>query len=619
MAEEVNAPISAEAAVAAGAELDQLRVDTRGLWWRESDPQTGRYALRHLPHGATDPTTMTPASHSVRSRVHEYGGGDWCLAGPLLCYIRAEDQQIYTLDPSTHAITALTRLPASRFNALTFDPTHQALIAVCETHADEDVTNTLVMVRLDSGAITTLHRGHDFYTMPAVSRDGHKLAFIAWDHPLQPWIRNTLQLCTRSADGRVTDSRALGGDESFVHPRFDQHGALLAVTDRSGWWNPHRYDATEDSWLNMLPVDADCAFAQWQCGPWVWDINEHDTLALCGMSLGEGRLFSKEANGEHRELSDDRYCLYREICILGDRVYLIAYARDNAPAIVSVEMESACFDVLYQLKSANIGHISVAESFCFPVEGTHAHGYFYPAVTSDSRPAPLVIFTHGGPTAATYPIFNPKIQFWTQHGFAVADINYRGSTGFGRAYRLSLAGRWGEADVADCVAAVDYLAEHGLCRSDEAFIRGSSAGGYTTLCALAFTDRFRGGASLYGVSDPLALIKATHKFESHYLQWLIGDPVLHHSRYQARTPLIHADQIHAPVIFFQGTEDPVVVPQQTADMVKALALNGVPVECVYFEGEAHGFRQAAHNARVLEEELAFYRHILQANKTDSTA
>ena len=221
-----------------------------------------------------------------------------------------------------------------------------------------------------------------------------------------------------------------------------------------------------------------------------------------------------------------------------------------------------------------------------------------------------MIFTHGGPTAACYPTFNPKIQYWTQRGFAIADINYRGSTGFGREYRLALQSRWGESDVADCVAAADFLADAGLCHSNEVFIRGSSAGGYTTLCALAFSDRFRGGASLYGVSDPLALIAATHKFESHYLQWLIGDPEVDSARYAARTPLHHAGQIKTPVIFFQGTEDPVVVPEQTADMVSALETNGVSVRCRYFEGEAHGFRQARNAAQALEEELLFYRDIL---------
>lgn len=544
----------------------------------------------------------------MRSRVHEYGGGDWCLADRLICYVRAEDQQIYTLDPDSGESKALTQLPAGRFNALTYDPAHNALIAVCETHADDEVTNTLVMISLTSRAITTLHRGHDFYTMPATARDGQKLAFIAWDHPFQPWVQNRLVLCERADNGTLGATCSLGAEESFVQPGFDDHDELRVVTDRSGWWNLHRYDEASEEWINEAPVQMDCAFAQWQCGPAVWDQTASGALALCAMSDGEGTLLLRTSDSAPRELSDKRFCLYREIRCFDEWIYCVAYSRTHSPSIIRAN-SSGELQTLYRASQPNIGPISVAEGFTFPVDDSQAHGYFYPP-TNTTGPAPLVIFTHGGPTAACYPNFNPKIQYWTQRGFAIADINYRGSTGFGREYRLALQSRWGESDVADCVAAADFLADAGLCHSNEVFIRGSSAGGYTTLCALAFSDRFRGGASLYGVSDPLALIAATHKFESHYLQWLIGDPEVDSARYAARTPLHHAGQIKTPAIFFQGTEDPVVVPKQTADMVSALETNGVSVRCRYFEGEAHGFRQARNAAQALEEELLFYRDIL---------
>jgi dipeptidyl aminopeptidase/acylaminoacyl peptidase len=238
-----------------------------------------------------------------------------------------------------------------------------------------------------------------------------------------------------------------------------------------------------------------------------------------------------------------------------------------------------------------------------------AHGFFYPAMGAEKTP-PLVVFIHGGPTSACYPMLDPRIQYWTQRGFAVADLNYRGSSGYGRQYRQALHWRWGEVDVEDACNVVAYLADQGLIDGQRAFIRGGSAGGYTTLCALAFQQVFRAGASLYGVSDPVALGRATHKFEGDYLDWLIGDPERDAERYAARTPLLHADNISVPVIFFQGELDAVVVPQQTRDMVAALERNGVTVEAHYYSDERHGFRRATNQAHALEQEWQFYRRVM---------
>jgi len=247
----------------------------------------------------------------------------------------------------------------------------------------------------------------------------------------------------------------------------------------------------------------------------------------------------------------------------------------------------------------------------YPSGSGEAHGFFYPAMTGEAKP-PLVVFIHGGPTSACYPMLDPRIQFWTQRGFAVADLNYRGSSGYGRAYRQALHLSWGDVDVEDACAVVSYLNERGLIDGNKAFIRGGSAGGYTTLCALAFHNVFCAGASLYGVSDPVALGRATHKFESDYLDWLIGDPLLDAERYAARTPLLHASNIRVPVIFFQGELDAVVVPQQTREMVSALRDNGIAVEAHYYAEERHGFRKAGNQAHALEQEWLFYRRVMDS-------
>nr|WP_228050856.1 prolyl oligopeptidase family serine peptidase [Pontibacterium sinense] len=258
--------------------------------------------------------------------------------------------------------------------------------------------------------------------------------------------------------------------------------------------------------------------------------------------------------------------------------------------------------------------ISAPQHLTFPVQSEDAHALFYPPAndaesTTDALP-PLVVFLHGGPTSAAYPTFSPKVQYWTQRGFAVADLNYRGSTGYGRDYRMKLGKQWGIVDVEDAVALVTYLTAQNAVNPQQVFIRGGSAGGYTALAALAASDCFAAGASLYGVSDLQALCVSTHKFESRYLDWLIGDPTLDHQTYVARSPVTNAAQIQCPVIFFQGLLDRVVPPEQTELMAQALRVNGVTVDVHRYADEYHGFRDPEVQQEVLELELAFYQRWL---------
>ena len=291
-------------------------------------------------------------------------------------------------------------------------------------------------------------------------------------------------------------------------------------------------------------------------------------------------------------------------------IYCIAASPTSPSAVIAIDRVSHAVKILAGgVAPLPAERISRPQTLRYPSGSGEAHGFFYRAMSGEAKP-PLVVFIHGGPTSACYPILDPRIQYWTQRGFAVADLNYRGSSGYGREYRQALHLRWGEVDVEDACAVVSYLAGQGLIDGDRAFIRGGSAGGYTTLCALAFRQVFRAGASLYGVSDPVALARATHKFEGDYLDWLIGDPERDAERYAARTPLLHADNIRVPVIFFQGELDAVVVPQQTRDMVAALEHNGIPVEAHYYTDERHGFRRAANQAHALEQEWTFYRRVM---------
>lgn len=363
-------------------------------------------------------------------------------------------------------------------------------------------------------------------------------------------------------------------------------------------------------------AQADHAPAPWQLGT-----VSHLPLAqgcwlLARLEEGWGRLVERDGAGRERCLAGE-FSRFRQLAADDRHFYCIAAAPDRLPAVLAIERSSGAVQVLAGGERPLVeAELSRPRSIRFASgAGESAQAFFYPprnaacAVPEHERP-PLVLFLHGGPTSACYPVFDPRIPFWTQRGFAVADLNYRGSSGFGRACRLRLKGEWGRIEVEDAVALVRHLGEAGLIDPQRAFIRGASAGGYTALCALAGHDGFRGGASLYGVSDPLALRRATHKFEGDYLDWLIGDPVEDAERYRQRSPLHNAPRIRTPLIFFQGGRDAVVVPQQTEAMVAALRGRGIPVEYRFYPDERHGFRQAAHLADALERELGFYRRLL---------
>ncbi|GGJ92789.1 S9 family peptidase [Pseudomonas matsuisoli] len=605
---------TADMAAAASADYAELRAGHGGVFWVEYRPDEGRCSLWFHRDGQA--RALTPPNYSVRSRVYEYGGGAFCVTDAGIAFVNEADQQIYLQGLSEGSPTPLTANETRRHGDVLFDPIGNAVLCVEEDHTEKTVQHRLVTIAIPSGERTVIAEGADFYASPALSPDGRRLAWIEWDRPEQPWTSTRLVTSTRSTCGSWTERcRVAGtqGDASLQQPRFDANDRLYCLSDRAGAWQPWCEKA--GGWT---PVDAeriaDHAPAPWQLGGCSYLPLEEGSYLACRLEQGFGVLVACQAGVERRFATP--YTRFRSLASDGEQVYVIAAAAHCGSAVLAITWDNGEVRVLAG------GHaplaadeLSTAEPFEYPVSGERAHGFFYrPQNAASHAPVgtlpPLVIFLHGGPTSACYPVFDPRIQFWTQRGFAVADLNYRGSSGFGRDYRFRLKGEWGVTDVEDAVAAVDYLAAQGWADGQRAFIRGGSAGGYTALCALAFTDRFRAGASLYGVSDPLALGKATHKFEGDYLDWLIGDPDLDRDRYEARAPLLHAQRITTPVIFFQGGRDAVVVPEQTEHMVEALQRNGIEVEYHLYPDERHGFRQAANLADVLEKELAFYQRCL---------
>lgn len=595
---------SAEQAAAASADFAELHAAHGGVLWVAFDPLQARCGLFFCRDGIV--CELTPPGFSVRSRVYEYGGGACCATQQGVAFVNERDQQVYRidigLDGGAHGAPYLiTSHSHCRYGDLSFVPAWQALLAVEESHEGGAVVHRLVRIGL-SGKREVLVEGADFYAAPVADPNGLRLAWIEWDRPYQPWVAT--RLCLRESGERVRVMAGQGGDQSLQQPRFDARGRLWVLSDQAGWWQPRCVDT--DMQLDAAPFDH--APAPWQLGGRTYLPLENDELLLTRFEQGGGVLVRHRAASTEQRLAEG-FTRFRSLAADAEHFYCIAGAPDRLPAVLAIRRRDGALRLLVGgAQPLAEEQLSRPQPFSCAVADERSHGFFYSPVATGPRP-PLVIFLHGGPTSASYPVFDPRIAFWTLRGYAVLDLNYRGSSGYGRAYRLRLAGQWGELEVEDIRAAIEALAAEGRIDPLRVFVRGGSAGGFSALRALVELPQLRGGASLYGVSDPQALRRLTHKFEADYLDWLIGDPEQDTQRYRDRTPLLQAERIRAPVIFFQGALDAVVVPSQTESMVEALRQRGLPVEYHLFAEERHGFRQAANLAEALSAEHAFYQRL----------
>jgi dipeptidyl aminopeptidase/acylaminoacyl peptidase len=611
---------TAAKAASASRDFAELRAGHGGLFWIQYDPADARCTLWHWRDGAA--RCLTPAEFSLRSRVYEYGGGPLCLTDEGVAFVNETDQQIY-LQQLTGANAsqpvALTSDVHCRYGDLQFDARRGAILAVEEANRDEAVEHRLVSISL-TGERSVLVEGADFYASPTLDASGQHLAWIQWQRPEQPWTATSLWMAEILPDGQLQHALCLAGadgDESLQQPRFAPDGELYCLSDRAGWWQPWQKQGDALVALNRFARERfDHAPAPWQLATTSYVPLLNGALLVTRLVEGYGLLFEHDQQGNERQLATD-YSRCRQLAVDHHHYYCIAGAPDQAPAVLAINRLTDEIDILAGGEQPLLAEqLSTPQPFRFAVgDEETAHAFFYPPKNgafsgSAAEKPPLVVFMHGGPTSASYPVFDPRIQYWTQRGFAVADINYRGSSGFGREYRQRLRGDWGVAEVEDACAAVQSLAISGDIDPARTFIRGSSAGGYSALCALAADVGFTGGASVYGVSDPLALRRVTHKFEADYLDWLIGDPERDAALYAERTPLNNAAKIKVPVIFFQGGLDAVVLPEQTESMVAALRDQSVPVEYCLYPEERHGFRQAANLADALERECRFYQALL---------
>ncbi|MES2741280.1 MAG: prolyl oligopeptidase family serine peptidase [Pseudomonadota bacterium] len=622
-------PIGADLVAAGSTPLAQLSLggaDGGDVFWLAGRAsEGGRNTLLRRRASRTD--ELTPAPWNVRSRVHEYGGGAYLVDGDSVYFSHFADNRLYLQrgDAAPQALTA----PGGRYADCVIDRGRQRLIGVREQHrpagqqlapgARPDPDNCLCAIGLD-GAETVLAAGHDFYAAPRLSPDGARLAWLSWDHPRMPWQGTQLWLADVQADGSLGAPRLVAGGpaESICQPEWSPDGVLHVVSDRSGWWNLYRLG--QGALEALCPMEAEFATPHWSFGQSMYGFLSAKEIICTYLQDGTSHLARLQLDTARLEPIAHPYQEIRELrvgCAGAGFVALLAGAPAIALEVARLDLSNGELEVL--ARSIDTlpapAYLSVPTSIHYPsTHGRSVQAFYYAPRNADcqgepDRAPPLIVIGHGGPTSMASNTLKLATQYWTSRGFGVLDVNYGGSSGFGRAYRDTLKGQWGVVDVDDCVAGARHLAASGQADPGRLIIRGASAGGLTTLCALTFHEVFQAGASYYGVSDLKGLDDDSHKFESHYNAYLIGDGPDVAARYQARSPIHHTARLNRPMIFFQGLDDKVVPPQQSQTMVAALKARGVPVAYVELAGEGHGFRQAANIARTLEAELYFYLRV----------
>ncbi len=611
-----HSPITAELITAGVTGLAAMSTDGQAIFWLESRPdENGRNTLIELRDGQA--SELTPAPFNVRTRVHEYGGGAYLATPNVVFFVNFADQNIYRIARGGAAVAVTATDPDTRYADFVYDDARNRLIAVCERPGEHERENCLVSIDVVSGATTDLHRGHDFYAAPRIAPDGRRLCFLTWDHPNMPWDGTQLHVAEFGDDGTFTDTTIVAGGatESIGQPEWLTSERLLFASDQSGFWNLYSFDAS--GIYCVFPDDAE------YCGP-AWGFGSRHYCPVGSRHVVAQRIHNGAStlsiididHGMATPLASD-WPDIGSLTLIGDRVYFIGGRSDRLAAIVSIGLNGGDPQIVAEAGMLDIDPrwFSNPEPIEFASrDGAIAHAYFYPPCNPDTHAEaaelpPLLVMSHGGPTAAAHPSINFRIQYYTSRGWAVADVNYGGSTGYGRAYRARLDGQWGVVDVHDCEDVVAHLARAGRIDAKRAAIRGGSAGGYTTLAALTFGNTFRAGASHYGIGDLETLARDTHKFESRYLERLIGPYPQERDLYIARSPIHHVDRLQCPVVFFQGLEDRVVPPNQAESMVEALRRRRLPVAYVTFPGEQHGFREAANIERALEGEYLFFARI----------
>ena len=623
-----RSPITADAIVGESIGISSVAFDGDDILWTESRPsEGGRYVIvRRAADGTV--ADVNPPPFNARTRVHEYGGGAWIASGGAVWFSNFDDQRIYRLEPGGDPQPVTPEAPL-RYADAALDAYRNRLICVREDHTDpQNIVNAIASVPADGdGAQTVLFDGWDFVASPRLSPDGATLAWLSWNHPNMPWDGTHLWTAPVLDDGSLGEAALLAGGDSvsIFQPEWSPDGVLHYVSDDSGWWNLYRVIGGEQQAIH--PDEAEYGRPQWafashtygfagdgailcainRRGAWSLNLLDTETRTLTPFSIPAGEM----GRGD--------------LAVSGDTAVVIAGDARRPLSLMRLNLRDRAWHTLRASSTADVpeDYVSPARTVEFPsTDGRPAYALYYAPRNPDYQaPAgqlpPLLTLSHGGPTGAASGALDLSIQYWTSRGFAVVDVNYGGSVGYGRSYRQLLNGSWGVVDVDDCANAALHLVHRGLADGSRLAIRGGSAGGYTTLAALTFRNVFAAGASYYGVSDLVALAEDTHKFESRYLDRLVAPYPEGADTYRLRSPINHTDGLSCPIILLQGLEDRIVPPNQAEMMFDAVRAKGLPCAYLPFEGEQHGFRRAENIKRALEAELYFYSRVFGFELADA--
>jgi dipeptidyl aminopeptidase/acylaminoacyl peptidase len=626
-------PITAEMVSEGAMFLMQPHLREGTAYWLEGRPSEGGRAVLVRAAPFSEPEDVTPEGFNVRTTVHEYGGGAYLIRDGTAYFSNFADQRLYRQDPGGDPVPITADSGGrDRYADGRITPDGARLICVRERHADPDdpaeVVNELVALPPGgSSEPVVIRSGRDFYATPRVSSDGTRLCWLEWDLPWMPWDGSELFAGDLAEDGALTNVRAVAGragEESIFQPAWSPAGDLHFASDRTGWWN--LYHEHEGEVRALHPAEAEFGWPQWVFGMTAYGFLGDGRIACLWERDGVQHVAILDpASGELLDLDVPHTAMAPRLDVEGDRVVFVGGGPAIPDEIVLLDVTARSIDVLRSSSSSGVDEasISIPRQIEFPTDGdVTAFAHFYPprnreAAGPDGERPPLIVMSHGGPTAEAMPRYSIETQFWTSRGFAIVDVNYGGSTGFGRAYRQRLQGTWGIVDTADCINAAAWLASESEVDGDRLLITGGSAGGYTTLCALTMHEGFAAGASYFGLADLEAFAGGgTHKFESGYLRTLVGPYPEEAERYRSRSPIHATDGISCPMLLLQGAEDRVVPPRQAEIMVEALREKGLPYAYVLFEGEQHGFRKAESIRSALEAELSFYAQVLGFQRDD---
>lgn len=620
-----RSPITAELISQKTAYIDQVQLDAKDVYWTEVRPAEGGRFVLMRKREYDEPEEPLPAEYSVRTAVHEYGGGAFTVFQGMIFFSNFTDGRVY-IKEADEPPRPITPEGNYRYADFIYDGQRKRLICIREDHTKDERNpeNTIISISVNTAEVKTLQSGNDFYSSPKLSHDLRNLAWVTWNHPNMPWDGTELYTAPLNSEGELGPPKRIAGgiSESIFQPEWSPEDTLFFVSDRTGWWNIYRSNMEQVE--QMTSLEAEFGLPQWNFGLSTYAFESERRVICTYTKKGSWYLALLDVADSRLEQIALPYNFFRFVRAGQNFAVFLAASTTELPHIVRYSVTGRSHEVLYRPKApvVDLGYLSLPQFIQFPsTKGRVAYANFYEPKNreyrgrSKERP-PLIVICHGGPTSMSPAILSLDIQYWTSRGFAVADVNYGGSTGFGRLYRESLYGEWGVIDVEDCCRCAEYLAKMGKVDSNRLIIRGGSAGGYTTLSALAFRNTFKAGASYFGVSDLERLLLETHKFESRYLEKLIGPYPAEKKKYDERSPLRNAKKISSPIALFQGSEDRVVPPNQSELIYKAVKEKRIPVLYMLFPGERHGFVKAENIKRAREAELYFYSRIFGFTPAD---